>query len=271
MRYKKQCAEARIILEMLDFKKYKRFFAFGCSMTSYYWPTWADIIAQEIPESYNYGQAGGGNLFIASQVAEANTRFKFNKDDLVIVMWSSISREDRYRHGAWITPGNIYTQNYFDEKFVQEWADSRGYLVRDLAVITMCKGLLDSVNTNYHMLCMAPFVDIQFNDPKKAFDDGVDVLNFYSDTVESLAPDLLTVACNGTWPQHPIRHKSGSQTADYHPSTEMYYRYLNEIFRGTQFSPTTVEFVKKFETIIKQSQYLEDFKYHWSKELPPRL
>lgn len=240
-------------------------------MTSYYWPTWADIIAQEIPESYNYGQAGGGNLFIASQVAEANVRFKFNEDDLVIVMWSSISREDRYRHGAWITPGNIYTQGFIDEKFVKEWADSRGYLVRDLAIITMCKGLLDSINTNYHMLNMAPFVDIQFNDPKRSFDDGADVLNFYTSTIESLKPDLLTVACNGTWPQHPIRHNGGGQTADYHPSTDMYYRYLNEVFRGTQFKSETLEFIKYHELKIRQARDLSEFKHIWSKETPPRL
>ena len=240
-------------------------------MTSYYWPTWADIIAQEIPESYNYGQSGGGNLFIASQVAEANQRFKFNKDDLVIIMWSSISLEDRYRHGAWITPGNIYTQSYFDEKFVQEWADSRGYLIRDLAVITMCKGMLDSLEIDYHMLNMAPFVDIQFSKPNQSFNDGVDVLNFYAETLAAIGPDLLTVACNGHWPQHPIRHESGGQTADYHPSTEMHYRYLNEIFRGTQFKSETVEFVKKFETTIKQAQYLGEFKYHWAKKELPRL
>ena len=100
---------------MIDFKKYKRFFAFGCSMTSYGWPTWADIIAQEIPEYYNYAQSGGGNLFISCQVTEASLRHKFTDTDLVMVMWSSVAREDRHVNGNWLTPGNIYTQNYYDD------------------------------------------------------------------------------------------------------------------------------------------------------------
>ena len=65
----------------MKLENYKRFFAFGCSLTRYHWPTWADIIAREIPESYNYGQSGAGNLFISNQVVEANVRHKFNDTD----------------------------------------------------------------------------------------------------------------------------------------------------------------------------------------------
>lgn len=239
-------------------------------MTSYYWPTWADIIAQEIPESYNFGKTGGGNLFIACQVAEANIKFKFNKDDLVIIMWSSISREDRYKDGVWITPGNIYTQNIINEKFVAEWADSRGYLIRDLSLITMCKGMLDSIDTNYHMLNMSPFDSMQFKNPKQMFENGRDVLNFYSETINSLKPDLLTVACNGTWPQIPIKY-SGGQTADYHPTTNMHFRYLKSIFPGTIFSTETSEFVKKYENIIRQSHEIDELRFHWNQPDPQRL
>jgi len=55
----------------MDFKKYKRFFAFGCSFTQYHWPTWANIISKEFKESYNYGQVGAGNFFIYQSLMEA--------------------------------------------------------------------------------------------------------------------------------------------------------------------------------------------------------
>ena len=44
---------------------YSRFFAFGCSFTSYYWPTWADIIGQEFSDRYyNLAMCGAGNEFM---------------------------------------------------------------------------------------------------------------------------------------------------------------------------------------------------------------
>ena len=94
------------MLRTIDFKKYKRFFAFGCSFTSYMWPTWADLISMEIPNSYNYGKPGGGNVFIFQQFVEANVRYKFNQDDLVILCWTNVAREDRYVH-KWLSPGNM--------------------------------------------------------------------------------------------------------------------------------------------------------------------
>jgi len=255
---------------MINFKKYKRFFVFGCSMTSYYWPTWADIISQEIPKSYNYGQSGGGNLFIASQVTEAHVRYRFNQDDLIMIMWSSISREDRYKDRQWLTPGNIYTQNYFDEKFVKTWADSRGYLIRDLALITMCKNQLVGLGVDFHMLNMAPFVDIQFLNASRYSYNGEEILDFYSDTLSFIKPDILSTEFSGHWPQHPIKH-SGGQTADYHPSTRSHANYLQKIFPKLEFSTETENFINKYEQIIKNSREISELFPHWSPQRPTRL
>lgn len=256
---------------MIDFKKYKRFFAFGCSLTSYYWPTWADIIAKEIPESYNYGQSGGGNLFIASQVAEANVRYKFNKDDLVMIMWSSISREDRWLHGTWLTPGNIYTQNYYDDNFIKKFSDSKGYLIRDLSIITMCKGMLDNTGVDYHMLNMAPLMSIQFSSPNQKFDNGEGVLEFYKETLSAIHPDILTIECNGRWPQHPIKGNGSGQTADYHPDTAAYANYLKKIFPGISFSRETIDFIQQYQAYIHQANFLDDLRTVWNPRRPERL
>ena len=45
-------------------------------------------------EFYNLGKSGGGNLFISHRIVEANKKYKFNKDDLVVVMWSTFARID---------------------------------------------------------------------------------------------------------------------------------------------------------------------------------
>jgi len=240
---------------MIDFKKYKRFFAFGCSMTSYGWPTWADIVAQEIPESYNYAQSGGGNLFISCQVTEANLRHTFTDSDLVMVMWSSTAREDRYINGNWLTPGNIYTQNYYDDNFVNKFADDLGYLLRDINLITLTKNFLDASPAEYFMLNMSPFKteceDYVLNTKYKA------IKKMYSDTFDSILPDILTLELKGTWPQHPVS-KKGGQTADYHPSPIQHFGYLKKLFPETQWSDHTLKFVKAQQLRMEQLRDFDD-------------
>ena len=77
---------------ILDWKKYKRLFTFGCSFTSYLWPTWADILGLEFTSANNWGHSGLGNRAIAERVAEAHAHFNFTKDDVIIVQWTKIGR-----------------------------------------------------------------------------------------------------------------------------------------------------------------------------------
>jgi hypothetical protein len=241
---------------MIDFKKYKRFFAFGCSMTSYGWPTWADIISQEIPESYNYGQSGGGNLFIACQVTEASLRYGFTDTDLIMIMWSGVSREDRYVDKDWLTPGNIYTQNYYDDKFVKKYADPTGYLIRDLNLITLTVAMLENQGVSHCLLNMAPFDQLQ-STTKQIGNDIDQILNLYKPTIDKLLPDLLTLGLNGRWPQHPIR-KDGGQTADYHPSPSQHFAYLKKLFPNYVWSDTTTKFVQQAQYSMEQIQNFDD-------------
>ena len=149
---------------MKPFNQYKRFFAFGCSLTSYNWPTWADIVAQEVPEYYNYAQSGGGNLFISNGIVEANLTHKFTEDDLVMVMWSSVSREDRYKNNRWETPGNIYTQSVIDMDFVYKWADDRFYLMKDLGIVEQASVYLKSLPCDTEMFKMVDFEETKMTD-----------------------------------------------------------------------------------------------------------
>jgi hypothetical protein len=238
---------------MNNFKKYKRFFAFGCSMTAYRWPTWADIISREIPESYNFGQSGGGNLFIASQVAEVNQKYKFNENDLVMIMWSSVTREDRYVNREWLTPGNIYTQNFYSDEFIKKFVDLRGCLIRDLSMIALTVHLLKNTKTNFEMLQMSPFRYSQFTNSSMRFPQEPDVFNLYNNITELIHPDILTLEFNGVWPQHPISDPSG-QTADYHPSPQNHLNYLNKLFPEITWSEQTIDFVNTHESIVKAAR-----------------
>jgi len=145
-----------------DLTKYKRIFAFGCSFTSYIYPTWADIIHKSMlpdTEFYNFGKSGGGNLFIANRITEANRKYKFTETDLVVVMWSTYARIDFFKtdNGGWKTPGNIYTQDILSEHSVRELEDLNWFLLRDLSIIDLTTSYLNNLPCGTIKLMSAPY------------------------------------------------------------------------------------------------------------------
>ena len=127
----------------LDPKKYKRFFAFGCSFTNYQWLTWADIIGNDIDYYENWGWPGAGNHFIFNSVIEADAKHKFTKDDLVIIFWSTKEREDRYYIDKWTTATPSGMEEVYGKAWVKKYAlDHRSFLMRDLAYMKAIQTIL---------------------------------------------------------------------------------------------------------------------------------
>lgn len=89
----------------------KRLFVVGCSHTLYPWPTYADILAQEFDEYYNYGIAGIGNQAIFIRLVNLIKNYNLTKDDTLIVQWTNPHRFDFYKepHG-WYLGGNLSIQ-----------------------------------------------------------------------------------------------------------------------------------------------------------------
>lgn len=222
------------MIQDIDFSKYKRFFAFGCSFTGYCWPTWADILSKEMPnaEFYNCGKSGAGNLFISIRALEANLKFNFNKDDLVIVMWSTFCREDRYYNNYWHTPGNIFTQQEYDEKWVKKFADPKGYLIRDLSLITMATSYLKSLPCTTITLASTPYWYQQHEDfdySKK--DDGEikDILDSFKETINQTPQCLFDLEMKGIWDNGHVYIWNKNKVDDYHPNPWRYRCYLEKL------------------------------------------
>jgi hypothetical protein len=117
--------------------KFKRVFTFGCSFTSYSSPTWADIVGWDLKiPIVNYGIAGMGNVGIFHRMVECDLENNFNEDDLILVVWSTWSREDRY-NGRWLAGGNIFYSPYYDEKFTKKyWSMSNDIIKNSTAIIS---------------------------------------------------------------------------------------------------------------------------------------
>ena len=133
-------------IKNLELKKYKRFFTIGCSFTNYLWPTWANLLAKEIPNCYflNQGASGAGNLYMQIQLNHLMNTMDLGPDDLVMIMWSTFYREDRYVKEQWVLPGNIFSQNVYPQEFTDKFCDVKGMTIRDMAIIDATTKLLEA-------------------------------------------------------------------------------------------------------------------------------
>ena len=248
----------------IDFSKYKRFFAFGCSFTHYIYPTWADIISVEMPhaEYYNLGASGSGNLRISNRIAQANCKFKFCETDLIMVMWSTAYREDRYVEDNWLSAGNVYTQAHaYDKNFVKNYCDPEGFMIRDMAILELTNGYLKGLPCDSYQFSIARLTSE--SDEKMADMKAVrfmDKLNsIYPNTLSNIIPPSVMETINvrpRRWVgmNEPIHVES-------HPDTGQYYKFLQHVnLPLTELSRAYVDDVmNKLSSVTHQQQIHELF------------
>lgn len=223
---------------MLDFSRYKRFFAFGCSFTNYIWPTWADVVAKEMPtaEYNNFGICGSGNETILCRIVEADKRFCFDANDIIMIMWTTMCREDRWVGGRWKMTGNIFNQSEYDENFVNTFADPTGYLIKNMAVMASTRQYVYSTNATLFTMTAVPF-DHQQN----ASDQQIQrVLDLYNSENELVQDSLFTVEMGGDWGIGHQFIKNQTLVNDYHPTPIRYYNYLSKL--GFELSDDTYRY-----------------------------
>lgn len=229
-----------------------RFFAFGCSFTiSDTRPTWADIIGREFDVYQNWAKRGAGNQFIFNSLIECNTRNKFTSDDTIIIMWTSISREDRYVNETWVSDGNIYLSNVYDKSWVQRFACERGYLIRDLAFISAASDLLKAWGVNYKFLSILPIVNpSELHESIKNNDNNNDIINLYSDVLQEIKPSVYEVIFNSeNWNEKKSNFGLfvAEGVRDPHPDPVEALEYVQRIIPEIQLSQETIDYVLNFK------------------------
>lgn len=248
------------MIEPIDYSKYRRFFTFGCSFTRYSWATWADILAQEMPQAefYNFGRGGGGNLFISSRIAEANVRYKFCETDLVAVMFTTFTREDRWVNGSWLTLGNIYNQDSYPKAWVEKFADEIGYLIRDLSLIELSSQYL--LGLPCRSICMAarPFSEA-FEGPDREHLNTQMIIDRYHHlqqrviTLYDIEQDIIDGKTG-----HSFYH-DGQWRVDGHPRPLQYLRYLEKA--GINLTHRGRDYATERERLLLDAQdYTEIYK-----------
>jgi len=267
-------------MNKLIYKKPNRLFTFGCSFTEYKWATWANILAYEFDcEFYNFGKSGAGNTFIANTVTQAHRYFNFTQDDLVIVSWTNISREDRWvPKKGWLTPGNIYSQQDYDKNFVKKWANDTHFALRDFSYIDLINSYLEPL-TNYHFLSMCDITK-HINQWENGCDhensEVGNISNLYRKSLNKINPSFYDVLWNSDmqykwkkdWREiHP-------HFSDGHPTPLEHYNYLKKVF-DYEFSTDTdnsvkalhsnwINYIRKGYRKTKRSCGLHDMPEKWT-------
>lgn len=261
----------------LNLKKYKRFFAFGCSFTNYYWPTWADIIGNEIPYYENWGLISAGNQFIFNSVIECDAKNHFDKDDLVIVMWTSIEREDRYVGTDWFPASHIERDKIYGSEWIKKFGNQiRGFLIRDLAAIRATQQLLKSRDCDWANFSISPIskmdrstIEVKdidhLNELHKRYiklhtdlclgkeitephAHSPDVLKVYKDEFTNIEDSVLNLIFKGEWAVPPRPNKK-----DGHPTPREHLQYLQQIYPNFVPNQDTEKFIQKWEDVVWNS------------------
>ena len=226
---------------IIDLVKYKRVFTFGCSFTQYTAPTWADIVFFDMPnaEKLNFGRSGAGNTLISNRIVQANSVYKFSETDLVLVMYTSPLREDRWINGAWHTHGNVFNQSYYDKNFVKNYCDPLGMLIRDLGILEISRGYVESLPCDsFQMIGADVSVDRSFA-PDESFADNLQKINLLVDSVYAKFPDSrLTTNPVQSFPK--LDNDGKSFSSDGHPNPSEYADYLRSV--GIPISNEAIEY-----------------------------
>lgn len=258
-------------IDELDIRKYKRFFAFGCSFTNYIWPTWADIIGREVPYYENWGCGGAGNQFIFNSVIECNLRHTFTKDDLIIIMWTSCSREDRYVNNEWLVAATENRETVYGKDWMKKFANQgKGLMIRDFATIFSTQQFLNSLNSDWVNLNSLPLVrfdmdraesdvlkniasidelERRWSYQQKILCSGSDyrdiyladkeVIDLYKDIFVSIKEPLF---------EKVLKNNKRPNFGDKHPSPRESLEYLNEVLPNNL---SATEFVNQWEDVVE--------------------
>jgi hypothetical protein len=242
---------------------YKRFFAFGCSFTDWPWTTWADIIAAAYPgaQYYNFGKGGGSNQLILSRVMEADSVFNFNKDDLVIVQWTSITRESRYIVDRWRGSGNVYNDNESYGEDFYKYIDPLDYLIRDCAAIKAVHTLLEHKQCKFEFLSMVPIVKPEslarraMNIDLGSTSNAQYLLKTYNTVLSRIKPSYLETIFNGKFWPNPTK----LTYSDGHPDPEQHLQYIERVLPEVPVTDSIRALIQKdMKALINLPRIVED-------------
>jgi hypothetical protein len=198
--------------------RHRHVWCFGCSFTSWQWPTWADLLQKKYGNVTNLGKSGAGNVYIFTKIMEKYTQGHITEDDLVMVCWSGHYRLDMKFKGQWITKGNLLTQDVYSMDFVKKYCDPQYFLERDLYLVHAVNEIFKGRIINFSM------ADIDQLDQYNNIHVRLDKQDHVQKTLDTFFPSFYKVLWNNDF--ETIRDRD-----DRHPTETEHATYLEKVFK----------------------------------------
>lgn len=183
---------------------------------------------QQVP-LYNHGIPGIGNVGIIHKMLECDLKYSFTDEDLILVVWSSWNREDRYKDGRWLAGGNILNSMYYDKSFIEKYWSIENNIVKNSTAIINANRCFN-INFQGHIApIMSGKYDLLTDNEQKLFDlykPSLPLDNIFSTTIKSFNTTFAKVM------------------RDNHPDVLEHLEYLNNnVYKtlGLTMSPNTVK------------------------------
>lgn len=138
----------------------KRLFAFGDSFTQYAWPMWPEILGQDFDHTENHGHPGSGNFFIFFRLVRAISEKQINKDDTVIIQWSSPSRFDYLIDGMWATRGDTSADIFRTNKDIEHLNDDSISALKQLTYMNVAAKMLTDAGCRWRFAFLTHYAKV---------------------------------------------------------------------------------------------------------------
>jgi hypothetical protein len=240
-----------------------RLWTFGCSMTEYPWPTWADILVEyckkENIQAENWGMCGSGNQAIVTKILECHAKNNLGPNDYVLVCFTSFFRNDYYvEEKGWYLPSrlqdNIIKHHRLKNKELH--ISPVHYVMRDCASIASVKLALNQLGVNFMFWFWNDQHVPDQNLAKLPVLNFDKVLSTYDELIKTDIPDLQGVIYRPFKFNSFFRGNGCPPEPEIHPTPLEHYAYLKN------------NIVDKLEWIDKNKfNDIEVFVNYWQRKI----
>jgi len=203
-----------------------RIFTYGCSFTSYLWPTWADLLLYK-NDGYNLANIGAGAIQTMHRIVDTDASFGFNENDLAIAIFPNLYRWDYVfsSESKWSNDGLILNKNEFHE-LNNNFFTLESLAHNNMNAMVLAKNFLTNNKVNNLFGCIENIFENTFNEFPAEHFSRIDYvrknINFDLKSFNRfIYGDRLTTKWETT--------KIFDENVDYHPRPITHYKWLKEI------------------------------------------
>lgn len=241
-----------------------RLFTFGCSLTRYHWPTWADILGRSYKEHHNWGNRGAGNRQIMERFLECLSKTSFTSDDVIVIQWTDFHRFDYHitddeAQETWYPGGSLFANTDQDptKGFIinKMWSEdsymmhSFNYMlaVSKLVQATRCRVLMAFSHDARPYINMSKWQNYRSLLQNNYFIDG-DMYDWLVTMYDK------RVSFKGAEPGN----LSDEKFMDYHPTPEMHFKWLNDKLNVKLNIQLDKQFAKDMQKAVESVDNYQD-------------